>query len=151
VNLDFADALGRRLLSARHLAAALRVRALVLADMCDDAVGMIDATASNGSRPTSSSPYALSSSPLSLPSWPSVPFCPPSHDRWRCRNSAVANRRALHSDYYSNTQKTANPLNEWWMTIARDVEALAPIFVRPRARVARSRHHGGVRPTLAAN
>jgi hypothetical protein len=151
VNLDFADALGRRLLSARRLAAALRVRALVLADMCDDAVGMIDATASNGSRPTSSSPYALSSSPLSLPSWPSVPFCPPSHDRWRCRNSAVANRRTLHSDYYSTTQKTANPLNEWWMTIARRAEALAWIFVRPDARIAQSLHHRGDRPTLSTN
>src|ERR1043166_424045 len=36
--------------------------------------------ASNGSRLTASSPYALSSSPLSSPSWPSSPYCPPSHD-----------------------------------------------------------------------
>jgi hypothetical protein len=47
VNLDFADALGRRLLSARHLAEALRLPALVLADMCDDTVGMVMPT-----RPT---------------------------------------------------------------------------------------------------
>ena len=32
--------------------------------------------------------------------------------RWRCRNSAAANRRALHSDYYKTMQKTATPLNE---------------------------------------
>ena len=37
--------------------------------------------------------------------------CPPSHDEWRCRNSAVANRRALHSDYTSTTEKTLTPLN----------------------------------------
>ena len=30
---------------------------------------------------------------------------------WRCRNSAVANRRALHSDYTSATEKTLTPLN----------------------------------------
>jgi len=33
--------------------------------------------ASNGSRLTASSPYALSSSPPSSPSWPSSPYCPP--------------------------------------------------------------------------
>jgi hypothetical protein len=43
VNLGFADALGRRLLSARRLAAALRLPALVLADMCDVAFGIVDA------------------------------------------------------------------------------------------------------------
>ena len=32
------------------------------------------------------------------------------------RNGAVANRHALHSDYYSTTKKTATPLNEWWTT-----------------------------------
>jgi len=37
--------------------------------------------------------------------------CPPSHDMWRCRNSAVANRRALHPDYTSTTKKTLTPLN----------------------------------------
>src|SRR5215203_331558 len=31
---------------------------------------------------------------------------------WRCRNSAAANRRALHSDYTSATEKTPTPLNE---------------------------------------
>jgi hypothetical protein len=36
----------------------------------------------------------------------------------KLRNSAFANRTALHSDYYSTTQKTATPLNEWW-TIER--------------------------------
>ena len=30
---------------------------------------------------------------------------------WRCRNSAVANRRALQSDYTSATEKTPTPLN----------------------------------------
>jgi hypothetical protein len=30
---------------------------------------------------------------------------------WRCRNSAAANRRALHSDYTSATKKTLTPLN----------------------------------------
>jgi hypothetical protein len=30
---------------------------------------------------------------------------------WRCRNSAAANRRALHSDYTSATEKTPTPLN----------------------------------------
>jgi hypothetical protein len=48
--------------------------------------------ASNGSRLTASSPYALSSSPPSSPSWPSSPYCPPSRGSWRYRNSAVANR-----------------------------------------------------------
>jgi hypothetical protein len=37
--------------------------------------------------------------------------CPPSHDMWRCRNSAVANRRALHPDYTSGMKKTLTPLN----------------------------------------
>ncbi len=32
--------------------------------------------------------------------------------RWRCRNSAVANRLALHFDYYSTTKKTAVSFNE---------------------------------------
>src|SRR6266581_696567 len=41
--------------------------------------------------------------------------CPPSHKRWRFRNSAVANRHALRSDYYSTMRKTATPLNESWM------------------------------------
>ena len=31
------------------------------------------------------------------------------------RNSAVANRHALRSDYYSTMRKTATPLNESWM------------------------------------
>ena len=30
---------------------------------------------------------------------------------WRCRNSAAADRRALHSDYTSVTEKTPTPLN----------------------------------------
>src|SRR5258708_33422919 len=30
---------------------------------------------------------------------------------WRCRNSAAANRRALHSDYTSAKEKTPTPLN----------------------------------------
>jgi hypothetical protein len=32
--------------------------------------------------------------------------------RWRCRNSAVANRRALHSIYYRTIKKTVNPFKE---------------------------------------
>src|ERR1043166_3795113 len=39
--------------------------------------------------------------------------------RWRYRNSALANRDALRSDYYSTTKKTANPLNERWTTRKR--------------------------------
>ncbi len=46
--------------------------------------------------------------------WLSSPYCPPSHRDGDLRNSAVANRHALHSDYYSTTEKTATPLNEWW-------------------------------------
>src|SRR5262249_10864474 len=44
------------------------------------------------------------------------------------RNSAVANRHALRSDYYSNTKKTANPLNEWWTTAKRRDERWARRF-----------------------
>ncbi len=57
--------------------------------------------------------------------WLSSPYCPPSHKRWRFRNSAVANRHALHSDYYSTMRKTATPLNKLWTA-----EAAAAIAVR---------------------
>lgn|GEM_PF-5333748 len=65
-----------------------------------------------------------SSSPRTSSSiWLSSPYCPPSHKRWRFRNSAVANRHALHSDYYSTMRKTATPLNEWWIAGALAVIA----------------------------
>jgi hypothetical protein len=73
--------------------------------------------ASNGSRLTASSPYALSSSPLSSPSWPSSPYCPPSHDEMAISEQCNRESSALRSDYYSTTKKTANPLNEWWTTM----------------------------------
>jgi hypothetical protein len=44
----------------------------------------------------------------------------------KLRNSAFANRTALHSDYYSTTQKTATPLNEWWTISRRRREPPAP-------------------------
>jgi hypothetical protein len=37
--------------------------------------------------------------------------CPPSLSGWRYRYSAVANRSALHSDYYSGRKITGTPLN----------------------------------------
>jgi len=37
--------------------------------------------------------------------------CPPSLSGWRYRCSAVANRSALHSDYYSEKKITVTPLN----------------------------------------
>ena len=42
--------------------------------------------------------------------------CPPSHDEWRCRNRAVANRPALQSDYTSTREKTLFPLHRAYMT-----------------------------------
>ena len=71
--------------------------------------------------------------------------------RWRYRNSAVANRRALHSDYYSTTKKTANPLNEWWTTSKRGGDASARRFVRPRRRGACARRGGVVRAPSQTN
>src|SRR5262249_24083236 len=52
--------------------------------------------------------------------------------RWRYRNSAVANRHALRSDYYSTTKKTANPLNEWWTTVERRDEGSSRCVALPR-------------------
>lgn len=46
---------------------------------------------------------------------------------WRCRNSAVANRRALHSDYTSAMKKTPTPLNGT-CTREQRVSAFAPIM-----------------------
>jgi hypothetical protein len=54
--------------------------------------------------------------------------------RWRYRNSAVANRHALRSDYYSTTKKTANPLNEWWTTTQPRDAPSALRFAHPRVR-----------------
>src|ERR1043166_6272459 len=82
--------------------------------------------------------------------------------RWRYRNSALANRDALRSDYYSNTQKTANPLNEWWTTTARRNARSArrsahphvrgrvcSVFRQVRARFSRnSRNHCGTGTSL---
>jgi hypothetical protein len=88
--------------------------------------------ASNGSRLTASSPYALSSSPLSSPSWPSSPYCPPSHDEMAISEQCNRESSALRSDYYSTTKKTANPLNEWWTTMERRAARSACRIVRPR-------------------
>jgi hypothetical protein len=72
-----------------------------------------------------------SSSPRTSSSiWLSSPYCPPSHKRWRFRNSAVANRHALHSDYYSTMRKTATPLNEWWIAGALAVIAASTVSAR---------------------
>jgi len=92
--------------------------------------------ASNGSRLTASSPYASSSSPLSSPSWPSSPYCPPSHDEMAISEQCNRESSALRSDYYSNTQKTANPLNEWWTTTERRDARSAPRCADPRVRCA---------------
>jgi hypothetical protein len=103
--------------------------------------------ASNGSRLTASSPYALSSSPPSSPSWPSSPYCPPSHDEMAISEQCNRESSALRSDYYSTTKKTANPLNEWWTTTKRRYARSARRIARPRVcgacecvrRVSRSR------------
>jgi hypothetical protein len=50
---------------------------------------------------------------------------PPSQDKWRYQNSAVANRRALHSDYTSTTEKTLTPLNGVCMRRAKRAFASA--------------------------
>ena len=68
--------------------------------------------------------------------------------RWRYRNSAVANRHALHSDYYSTTQKTANPLNEWWTTATRAPKGRR-VGSLVGARIAHAR--GATAPTPAAS
>src|SRR5437588_1083752 len=47
---------------------------------------------------------------------------------WRCRNSAVVDRRALHSDYTSATEKTLTRLNEGG-TRAQTTSALARIMM----------------------
>lgn len=54
--------------------------------------------------------------------------------RWRCRTVQVANRHALRSDYYSTTQKTANPLNEWWTTTEQRDDGSTRRFASPRRR-----------------
>jgi hypothetical protein len=46
---------------------------------------------------------------------------------------------ALRSDYYSTTEKTANPLNEWWTMPARDRARSARRRVRPHPHRARFR------------
>jgi hypothetical protein len=46
---------------------------------------------------------------------------------------------ALRSDYYSTTEKTANPLNEWWTTPTRDGAGSTRRRVRPRPHHARFR------------
>lgn len=57
----------------------------------------------SGRTLTSSSDASLSSP---LPSFSSSPCCPPGI-KWRRRKSAVANRPALHFDYYRLAKKTA--------------------------------------------
>src|SRR5215469_5306368 len=77
---DFADALGVDF--CRRNIGPQRVAYLPSCPPTWATMRLASATpiASNGSRLTASSPYALSSSPLSSPSWPSSPYCPPSHD-----------------------------------------------------------------------
>src|SRR5437660_3088100 len=102
--------------------------------------------ASNGSRLTASSPYASSSSPLSSPSWPSSPYCPPSHDEMAISEQCNRESSALRSDYYSNTQKTANPLNEWWTTTERRDARSALRSAHPRVHCACERSRRASRP-----
>ena len=111
-------------------AAALRMLAWEPADRCDATRGNLQADRVDAAEATSSCAWlcAWSSSQSSSPRtsssiWLSSPYCPPSHKRWRFRNSAVANRHALHSDYYSTMRKTATPLNEWWIAGALAVIA----------------------------
>jgi hypothetical protein len=52
--------------------------------------------------------------------------------RWRCSNSAVANRRALHFDYYSTIKKTATPLNEAFTR--RSARRMPPVLAALPAR-----------------
>ena len=119
-------------------AAALRMLAWEPADRCDATRGNLQADRVDAAEATSFCAWlcAWSSSQSSSPRtsssiWLSSPYCPPSHKRWRFRNSAVANRHALHSDYYSTMRKTATPLNESWMAgmvaviAVRTVPALA--------------------------
>lgn len=54
---------------------------------------------------------------------------------WRCRNSAAADRRALHSDYTSATEKTPSPLNGR-CTQAQKPSPFAP--TRDRKHIARN-------------
>ena len=108
-------------------AAALRMLAWEPADRCDATRGNLQADRVDAAEATS--PFcawfcAWSSSQSSSPRtsssiWLSSPYCPPSHRDGDLRNSAVANRHALHSDYYSTMRKTATPLNESWMTASR--------------------------------
>ena len=112
-------------------AAALRMLAWEPADRCDATRGNLQADRVDAAEATSSCAWfcAWSSSQSSSPRisssiWLSSPYCPPSHKRWRFRNSAVANRHALHSDYYSTMRKTATPLNEWWISGALAVTAV---------------------------
>src|SRR5262249_37080478 len=58
--------------------------------------------------------------------------------RWRCRNSALANRRALHSAYYSTTEKTATPLKE----VCTRRRAARPPSMQMEARIAACTHLG---------
>jgi hypothetical protein len=74
--------------------------------------------------------------------------CPPSHDMWRCRNSAAANRRALHSAYTSATEKTLTPLNGTYTprskspdarcdrrNVKRNSHASTLVVTKPRAKI----------------
>ena len=63
---------------------------------------------------------------------------------WRCRNSAAANRRALHSDYTSATEKTPTPLNGR-CTRRQNLPCFAP--TRPCRDIARSTDTRDIRPT----
>src|SRR5205814_4423614 len=67
--------------------------------------------------------------------------------RWRYRNSAVANRHALHSDYYSTTKKAASLLNERWTTSA-PVRRLRTPRIDRRRKLPRDRARTSVRMHL---
>ncbi len=134
-------------------AAALRMLTWEPADRCDATRDSLYADRVDAAEATSfcawfcASSSSQSSSPRTSSSiWLFSPYCPPSHKRWRFRNSAVANRHALHSDYYSTMRKTATPLNEWWIaerspsSSCRPSPRAPPATIRPvDARATRAR------------
>ena len=114
----------RRPLSSVSPAGSASASALpgVLADMRDACAGSASPTATRRSTATSLSwrrPCAWSfwlrssSRPVSSSPLPSSPYCPPSHERWRAsQQCTVANRLALHSDYYNATKKASTLLRK---------------------------------------
>src|SRR5215472_16541860 len=80
MGLDFADALGVDFCRREIWLERWACRPFSPPTLATMRLASATPNASNGSRLTASSPYALSSSPLSSPSLPSSPYCPPSHD-----------------------------------------------------------------------